>query len=365
MPPFNRIRGFFLGGDLHLESTMSLDDKNKQLNDAVNSRLSQLQAVIERHEQALKAMTIHRDTSCTYRTDELVDQENGLYACIYFRIGMVKYGGSWRLCHDVMEERSGPDDGPEWRPLVDSPVQVRIEAIAHIDKLRAAIVAEKESLLPELEMAIAVAVNALDDYPLQPTPRKTQKSSGPTRDKKLAVINAWLGNPQITIKKAPNVPNAYLLDNVNVAGLDVVPLVWCYTKKEDAETTDDMAKGYQCRNELRHDDGAMFVAYSKYDYSQGGKTMPVTLHDKKIEALHDWLGGENLIIDQPSENAPDVYSIDNATIQGFHAVPLVVVLTVEQDASEGVDVARVYEHRSEIAHRDGTRFVVYHNLPNR
>lgn len=82
-------------------------------------------------------------------------------------IGMIKLRGAWRLCHaNHYFDYSAPDDDlfGDWRPIVEASVEDRIKAAEHIDKLREAIVEEKEKLVPDVEKAIATLVSSLERY---------------------------------------------------------------------------------------------------------------------------------------------------------------------------------------------------------
>lgn len=187
MPPFNRIRGFYLG---HLgpmeENPVSTDKKNDPLNefivpdvwevmtdeeknDTINKnikdRLDTLNLIIEQHEKALRAMTILRDASCVYKRIYDLD-ENGQH-CLsedLYLLGVVKWNGSWRLCHG-RSNTADPEGDTHWKPLADSSVMERICAVKHFDKLLQAIIDDKAKLEPEIEQAITTALASLERFP--------------------------------------------------------------------------------------------------------------------------------------------------------------------------------------------------------
>lgn len=164
--PFNRIGGFYIGAfSLEESNHMTFEERNSELNQALENRLKQLNAAIDAHEKALKAMMIPRDTSFVYcREDEMDD--NGQPSGHWWdsMLGIIKLSGSWRLCHGTFDSRIHWE-GVTWKPLVDSSVADRMSAICHLDKLREAVVKEKEQLVPELESALEVAVKGLENYP--------------------------------------------------------------------------------------------------------------------------------------------------------------------------------------------------------
>lgn len=162
--PFNRIGGFYVGKFTGLESqTMTIDDQNDELNEALDTRLSQLSAAIEAHEKALKAMKIPRNVIHCYLSEEIRD-ENGQItgSCYDYYIAMIKWQGTWRLCHDMNYE-PGPSIF-DWKPLVDCSISDRLRAAPHLDELRKKIVDEKTKLIPELEAAIEGLAKSLETF---------------------------------------------------------------------------------------------------------------------------------------------------------------------------------------------------------
>ena len=65
--PFNRINGFYVGNWSFQESkSMTLDERNDEVNKALESRFSQLNAALETHEAKLKAMMVPKNVSVIY-----------------------------------------------------------------------------------------------------------------------------------------------------------------------------------------------------------------------------------------------------------------------------------------------------------
>jgi hypothetical protein len=165
--PFNRINGFYIGSGFCQESkTMTLDERNDEVNEALEARFSQLNAALESHEAKLKAMMVPKNVSVIYRSyddDDLQARVNcGRYE---FHIGMIKLRGAWRLCHaNHYCDYSNPDEDIDWKPIVEVSIEDRIGAAEHIGKLREAIVKEKEKLVPAVEKAIATLAKSLEVY---------------------------------------------------------------------------------------------------------------------------------------------------------------------------------------------------------
>jgi len=162
--PFNRIGGFYIGNFSILESqAMTIDDQNDELNDALETRLGQLGAAIEAHEKALKAMKIPRDVWCRYDSKDITDDDGQSTGRSHdYYMGMIKWQGSWRLCHDVCYSEDHSSEF-SWKPLVDCSVPDRLRAAQHLDKLRAKIVADKKKVIPQIEAAIEGLVKSLDN----------------------------------------------------------------------------------------------------------------------------------------------------------------------------------------------------------
>lgn len=144
---------------------MTLDERNDEVNKALEARFSQLNAALEAHEAKLKAMMVPKNASVVYRryTDEdQVGNELGEYQ---FCVGMVKLRGEWRLCHARHYSSYISDDNePDWKPIVEASIEDRIKAAEHLDKLREAIVETKEKLVPDVEKAIATLAKSLERY---------------------------------------------------------------------------------------------------------------------------------------------------------------------------------------------------------
>lgn len=142
---------------------MTLDERNQEINKALESRFSQLNSAIEAHEKKFKAMMVPKDTWIIYDpyqdTDSITGQAWGEHQP---HLGMIKLHGAWRLCyaeHYVSYQHDEPE--VDWKPLVEASIEIRIEATKQIEALREAIVKGKEDLAPEVEQAIATLTKSL------------------------------------------------------------------------------------------------------------------------------------------------------------------------------------------------------------
>ena len=142
---------------------MTLDERNEEVNQALESRFSQLNSTLEAHEAKLKGMMVPKSVWHMYKSYEDINEQAGHSAGQYrFYLGMVKLRGAWRLCHaSQYEDYCGPQEEVDWKPIVEASIEDRIDAAAHIEKLREAIVEAKEKLVPELERAIAGLAKSL------------------------------------------------------------------------------------------------------------------------------------------------------------------------------------------------------------
>jgi hypothetical protein len=147
---------------------MTLDERNDEINKALEARFSQINSAIEAHEAKLKGMMVPRDVWVMYASCEDFDYQYQAAAGEYQSyIGLIKQKGAWRLCYaNHYESYSGgyPDEDLDWKPLVESSIEDRLKAAPHLDKLREAIVNSKEKLVPELEKAISTLAKSLDNY---------------------------------------------------------------------------------------------------------------------------------------------------------------------------------------------------------
>jgi len=165
--PFNRINGFYVGNWSLKEAThMTLDERNDEVNAALEARFSQLSAAITAQEAKLKSMGVFRDASLVYAGDADFDPDAGFQTGQHqFLIGMIKLQGEWRLCHGYQyeDERGEVVAEPDWKPLVEASIDERFDAIEFIDDLRTAIVESKEQLIPSVERAVAHLARANGD----------------------------------------------------------------------------------------------------------------------------------------------------------------------------------------------------------
>lgn len=143
---------------------MTLEERNDEVNRALEARFSQLNAALEEHEATLKSMMVPKNAWVMYASVENEDLRAGeTYGEYQSYIGMIKLRGEWRLCHaDHYFDYCGPPEDIRWKPIVEASIEDRIKAAEHLDKLREAIVEAKEKLIPDVEKAIAILAKSLE-----------------------------------------------------------------------------------------------------------------------------------------------------------------------------------------------------------
>lgn len=157
---FNRINGFYCGNWSTSElREMSIDEQNQEVNEALDSRLSQLNELLAEKEAELAAMRVVRDAAFAYRAVEDLDEQGQIVGEHMSRLGMIKWRSGWRLCisHEYWSYSGGPEPDSHWRPVSECTIDERMDALKHWEKLKAMIVAEKAKLIPELEKVIGDA----------------------------------------------------------------------------------------------------------------------------------------------------------------------------------------------------------------
>ncbi|HEX4145278.1 MAG TPA: hypothetical protein VHY91_17355 [Pirellulales bacterium] len=163
--PFNRINGFYAGGADAFQTenmTVTLDERNDEVNQALDARFAQLKDVWDRHAEALKAMRPVESVSCIYL--EEFDDEDNPHVLYYYHFGFWRgVGGAWVIYHgtsDSYDERAGI----EWQPIHETSARNRVKAAHYIDKLREAIIKSKEKFIGDMDAAIATLAKGLDSY---------------------------------------------------------------------------------------------------------------------------------------------------------------------------------------------------------
>jgi hypothetical protein len=165
---FNPLNGFWNGRPrINGAFTMSLDERNQQINEALSGKYDQINALLAKHENTLRQMKTARNVQVLFNksTDYLpTGEEEGEHR---EHLGFMKRAGVWRLCYAAEYESFICGNVPcdlEWKPLVECPVTTRVDAARHVGLLREAIVESKEEFLSEVDEAITELERSLANY---------------------------------------------------------------------------------------------------------------------------------------------------------------------------------------------------------
>ena len=138
------------------------DPRKQQAVEALNKRYKELNKLWEDAEASLKEIPVPCDVILTYKSVEAYpDRHNG--AGIHSQLGFVRAKGGWRICQDTSH-----DDFPEldydWKPITECRIDIRLEAVPHIGKLRELVLKAAEDCVPTLDKAIAELRSSLEKW---------------------------------------------------------------------------------------------------------------------------------------------------------------------------------------------------------
>jgi hypothetical protein len=128
------------------------EEQEKKIIEALTGRYDELEQLWEKAEKDLKRFRVPHDIRHRYLTKYLGEDPEG--PAFQFYLGFVKYGKGWRICHGCYfdEDRDGDID---WKPVIESTVDVRLETIPHFEELRKKVIEAAEKCVPKLDKAIA------------------------------------------------------------------------------------------------------------------------------------------------------------------------------------------------------------------
>jgi hypothetical protein len=126
----------------------------------VRKRYSELEDLWDEAEKDLRRFRVYRPVKHSYNGRNMIpDDPDSPYGCEY--LSWRRYGKAWRICHGTYFDESPPEENSDWTPVVDCPVDVRVEAIAQFQGLREAVIKAAEASVPELDKAICKFRNVL------------------------------------------------------------------------------------------------------------------------------------------------------------------------------------------------------------
>jgi hypothetical protein len=131
---------------------------DRQVVKALEERFEQLNALWKQAEAALKKIPLPVDCFITYDKVEICEDPGSSDPrptgdFLYHLLGFVKSVGGWRICH-VVTDAYAEDGRYSWKPITECPLDVRLEAAAHIGKLREAVLKKAAECVPMLDKAI-------------------------------------------------------------------------------------------------------------------------------------------------------------------------------------------------------------------
>jgi hypothetical protein len=131
----------------------SADARQKELAEALNKRFAELNKLWEQAEADLRKIPVPEEVSYCYGSqDEHPEDAPGRFD-VNYHIGFARVKGSWRICWSVTRD-TDPSEEIDWKPITECGLDIRMEAVPHIGKLREAVLEEAEKCLPTLDKAI-------------------------------------------------------------------------------------------------------------------------------------------------------------------------------------------------------------------
>lgn len=144
---------FSFNGDGKSPEPKKMDERKKQVVQALDQRFKPLNKLWEEAEAYLREIPIPADVSISY-DPEPEDPYRPNEFQIRQNLGFVRSKGGWRICH--CETNDAFDAlGFDWKPISESTLDVRVAAIPQIDRLREAVLKKAEEVVPKLDEAIA------------------------------------------------------------------------------------------------------------------------------------------------------------------------------------------------------------------
>lgn len=153
---------FSLNGDGHPPKPPQTDQRKQQIVEALGKRYQQLNKLWEAAEADLKQIPVPVDVKFCYESVDADPARPGEHQ-IHSFLGFVRSKGGWRICfgsaHDAF-----PEDDFGWKPITECGVDLRLEAVPHIAKLRELVLTAAEECVPTLDKAIEDLRNTLQSW---------------------------------------------------------------------------------------------------------------------------------------------------------------------------------------------------------
>lgn len=125
-------------------------------------RYKELNKLWEDAEADLKEIPIPVDVKYCYKSADADPMRPNEYQIHYF-IGFARSKGGWRICFDIAHD-AFPEYDFDWKPITECGVDIRLEAVPHIGKLRELVLKAAEECVPTLDKAIADLRSTLQSW---------------------------------------------------------------------------------------------------------------------------------------------------------------------------------------------------------
>jgi hypothetical protein len=153
---------FSLNGDGKHPHQPPPDPRKKQVVEALSTRYKELNKLWEDAEADLKEIPIPVDVKHRYKSVDADPMRPNEYQ-IHHYIAFARSKGGWRICYDAAHD-AFPEYDWDWKPITECRVDIRLEAVPHIGKLRELVLKAAEECVPTLDKAIADLRSTLQSW---------------------------------------------------------------------------------------------------------------------------------------------------------------------------------------------------------
>jgi hypothetical protein len=138
------------------------DPRKQKLAEALNARYAELNKLWEKAEAGLRELPIPVDVQFVYKSVD-ADPERPNEHQINYHLGFCRSKGGWRICADTSHD-AFPLADFDWKPITECSVDTRLEAVAHLPKLREMVLKAAEDCVPTFDKAIADLRSTMADW---------------------------------------------------------------------------------------------------------------------------------------------------------------------------------------------------------
>jgi hypothetical protein len=153
---------FSLNGDGKHPDSPQTDQRKKQVTESLDRRYKELNKLWEDAEADLKEIPIPVDVKFCYESIDADMSRPGEHQ-IHSYLGFVRSKGGWRICFGA-DHDAFPLVDIDWKPITECRVDIRMEAVPHLGKLRELVLKAAEDCLPTLDKAISDLRSTLQNW---------------------------------------------------------------------------------------------------------------------------------------------------------------------------------------------------------